>query len=203
MTESVRLPFVADGDRDKSTLRGLVQTIIGQPIHTEFSQWMHLHNAGHGYDRKLKFSEGLARSNRLQGVVGVVDQDRAGKHERRRPLIGARAALRLGGILTPIAIGVADPHVCVWLLDDPAAVRQGLELSSNHAVPNVRKSASPKGTLDQLIQSSRFAKADIREPLTSIAALIDGRRCNHARETGFAAFCDGCRHELGDCVPGA
>ena len=113
--------FVSDGPRDEASLPGLVQNILRQTVAAEFSAWAHLRNPGKGFDRKLRFATALTRSKKLSGLVAVADRDDDHKNLRRKSLEASREQLRREGEILPIAVGVADPHVDVWLLDDATA----------------------------------------------------------------------------------
>ncbi len=188
--------IVADGPRDEASLPPLIETILGRKINVEFESWVRIHHrgSGRGYGRKLRFSIAHARSHGMKGLVAVVDRDKDRAGHRERDLKTTRDEERQAGRQFPIALGVADPHVDVWLLDDPVAVRQGLGLSSDAEIINIRRAKVPKDELDKLIKPNEFAQ--IVDALKAIAKRVDPDRCGHANQTGFAPFADDCCREL-------
>ena len=194
----MKVLIVADGPRDEASLPPLIDTILGRPIEVAFQSWGRLHLMGskRGYGPKLLFSVGQARSRGVAGLVAVVDRDKDSAGLRGHDLRTARDAERQAGRSFPIALGVANPHVDVWLLDDPVAVRQGLDLPSDAEVINIRRTKAPKDELDKLIKPNEFP--EIADALNAIAAQVDPKRCAHANKTGFASFADDCRRELAD-----
>ncbi len=193
----MKLLIVADGARDEASLPPLIESILGRPIEFEFKPWGRLHHEGsqRGYGRKLAYSIGQARSRRADGLVAVVDRDKDRSGQRGRDLTEAREAERQSGReIFPTVLGVADPHVDVWLLDDPVAVRQGLGLSSDAEIINVRREKDPKGELDKRIGAKN--DRDRMETLKAIAAQVSPKRCAHASETGLKSFVEDCQREL-------
>ena len=197
----MKVLIVADGPRDEASLPPLIETILGRQIEPEFEPWVRLHrmDGKHGYGRHLLFSIGQARIRGMVGLVAIVDRDKDRKGHRGRDLRNARDAERNSGRQFPTALGVADPHVDVWLLDDPVAVRQGLGLGSDAEIVNVRRTKDPKGELDNLIRTNEDHQN--LDALKAIAARVDAKRCAHASETGFDSFVKDCHGELAN-LPG-
>lgn len=191
----MKLLIVADGPRDEVTLPPLLKTILNHSVECEFEAWGRLHQrgSGRGYDRKLKFAIKQARSRGKVGLIAVVDRDKDRSDARGRDLKQARDNERATAPAYPTALGVADPHVDVWLLDDAVAVRKSLGINAATDVPNVRQSRNPKAELDKLIDT---AGGDRMNALRLIAEQLDVIGCMHARETGFADFVQECRREL-------
>ena len=200
----MKLMYVSDGPRDEATLPGLVATILGGelPPH-EFSEWARVRHpnreemASRGYERKLQFAVQLASSKGCQGVVAVADRDRDSRGERKKALLSTKHKLTESGHQTHVAIGVADPHVDVWLLDDPKAVREALGFAPDHELNSVHKVKSPKDYLNNEISNSPLPVENISEPLRRIASYVQLSRCNHAATTGFQEFVDSCRRAFG------
>lgn len=192
----MNLLFVADGPRDEGSLLGLVQKILGKVVSAKFSAWVHLRNSGRGFEKKLRFALALTRSQKLHGMVAAVDRDRDRKNQRRLALKDCRSVLRGNGERLPIVLGVADPHVDVWLLDDPTAVRAGLGFSTDHNVPNALRVSEPKSALNEFISNSPIRDDDIRVPLSRIAEQVRIERCLHADKTGYAEFHSDCLNEF-------
>ena len=178
--------FVGDGARDEATVPPLVRTILQIDFSTLFQPWARLHAAERrgrpgrrlrGYGRKLLYA-----------------------------IRAARAADRQQAPSLPTALGEAKPHAEAWLLDDPAAVREALELPGNAPIPSVRQSRHPKDTLHGLWERSPRRKAGPEEReiavLQDIARRVDSTRCAHRRQTGFQAFVTEVRHELGGLAGG-
>ena len=191
----MKVLIVADGPRDAASLPPLLNVILGRAVDCQFDSWIHIHRegSGRGYNKKLSFAVGQVRSRGLDGLVAVVDRDKDRVGHRAKELRSTRETNRQHGVLLPTALGVADPYVDAWLLDDPVAVREGLGLNPNVDVINLRKAKNPKAELDCLIHDSDLK---LLEALRAIADKLQPGRCVHAKETGFAAFADDCRQEL-------
>lgn len=191
----MNLFIVADGPRDEATLPELVNRILPQDVHAEFSPWPRLHKVGTepDYTRKLRYAIMQARKRLLHGVVAVVDRDSDRAHERRRALRNARQEARHMGENLPCAIGVAVPHVDVWLLDDATAVCAALRLPEATDIPSVRGDADPKATLSGLIAVAELPNLPT---LTEIASQVEPDRCMQRNRTGFAEFVEECIEEL-------
>lgn len=192
----MKVLIVADGPRDEASLPPLLNVILNRTVECEFESWARIHHrgCGRGYDKKLRFSVGQARSRGLDGLVAVVDRDKDKAGHRANELRSTRHADRQQGKCFPTALGVAEPHVDAWLLDDPAAVREGLGLELNTEVISVHRTKDPKAELDRLVRDSELV--DLLEALGAIAAKVQPIRCNHAKATGFEWFAEDCRKEF-------
>jgi hypothetical protein len=201
----IRLRIVGDGERDAATLPPLVKNILGTNFTAHASSWPRLHRGekkikgydlkGHGL--KLVYLLTEARQARFDGVVATIDADEPTRSEKLKQLKLAREADRSRAAPLPVALGEAIPHNEAWLLDDPVAVREGLHLPVGAPIPNVRECADPKPTLEELHrQSPRAAEAPLAV-WPDIAARVNATRCNHKQETGFAAFAEEVKVELG------
>jgi hypothetical protein len=196
------LLFVGDGPRDEAMLPPMVSNILDVelPPHAEFLPWnMRFHDRPgkpKGYGRKLEYAVRRAISHRKNGLVAVADRDKAAGRERLKELQRAREQERAKGTELPIALGEAVPHPDAWLLDDPVAVRQGLSLPADCAIPTVRKVASPKDTLNAPIAKNPDSD-DTMTSLSDIARHWRLDRCCHQKETGLAAFFEDVHRELG------
>ncbi len=93
-------------------------------------------------------------------------------------------------------MGEADPHADVWLLDDPVAVREALELQHDVIIPNVSKSYCPKEDLNALIGGSKYRDAERMATLSAIARYVNKDRSVHREETGFARFVEEVKREF-------
>ena len=203
----IRLFFIGDGERDHASVPPLVETLLGTQIDAKTASWskLRLHSGkkmgcSAKFARRLLYAMDLARRRKIPGVVATLDQDRTKRGERLGQLKQAREADTLA---PPTAIGVADPHVDVWLLDDEKAVREGLGLPADHAVPSAVKVGSPKDALLELhAQGSRSAEQPV-DALPHIAKHVQLKRCPHAKETGFEAFVADLQNHLGPLVPGS
>ena len=191
----MKVLLVADGPRDEASLPPVLAVILNRRVDCEFESWARIHRSGsgRGYDRKLQFSVGQARSRGLNGLVAVVDRDKDRAGDRAKELRSTRESDRRNGLFFPTALGVAAPHVDVWLLDDPVAVREGLGLDPTTEVINVRKAQDPKAELDRLIHDSELKHLDA---LSAIANGLQPSRCVHAKETGFESFSEDCCREF-------
>ena len=88
----------------------------------------------------------------------------------------------------PTALGEAVPNGDAWLLDDPLAICDALQLDRDTAIPVVTKVRDPKPELDGIIAQSSRAGEDLLQVLATIAGLVRPKRCRHASDTGFEAF---------------
>lgn len=177
--------IVGDGDRDESILPHIVRGILNRPVESQFQVWPRLHRGS--YERKLRFAVLEAKEDRAEGLVAVVDADRDGK-TRLASLRTSRTHQRHAAESLPIAVGMADPHLEVWLLDDSLAVRDGLTLPATQRIPNVRDVEVPKDVLTSMIHASPMSARGDRECLGSIASRVLISRCAHAGETGLGSF---------------
>jgi len=195
----MQLLFVGDGFRDEVVLPKIVRKAAPQAQSDKpdkFRAWttgLRLHR-GSGYQRKLRLAIQIARDNELDGVVAVVDRDRANRGERLAKLTKGRELDRANLAVNPlpVAIGEANPHAEAWLLDDLNSVRQVLSLDSTVSVP---KCKDPKETLHQLISQHAENETEI-DILSRIAEALDPQRCRHAKETGLEGFLEDVRAEL-------
>lgn len=196
----IRLLFVGDGERDAVTNPHLVKVITGADVEGDHRAWKELRLAGGGNGRKLKFAIRQARDAKMDGVVACVDQDKSPAGERLRDLVNARKEDREKEVVLPTALGCANPHAEAWLLDDAVAVRAVLQLDNMIAIPTIRRVDSPKEELHRLqVQSPRAG--DLRRAiLGEIAQALVPKRCQHVKQTGFAAFVDEIKHEIGPLV---
>ena len=189
------LHFIVDGKRDKGIMPRLVEGILGTEIQGVSRAWFHLRGRS-GYKRKLQFGMISARLRCASGVVATVDTDKQEEGKRLKVLRSARQELRNQGESLPVALGEASPHAESWLLDDPKAVREALQLPSDTMIPTVRDARSPKQALDAIIEASpRNGKpADV---LPDIARRVNLKRCAHSKETGFEFFVKDVQGEIG------
>jgi hypothetical protein len=195
----IRLMLAADGDRDDASIPPIIERVLGSQVEVTTLPWKskRLNNAGHGYVRKLKFMIRVARDERADGLIAVIDCDNHKKQERLREMAAAREEERNRPNSVPTALGEANPHVDAWLLDSPQAIRQALGLPNNAEIVNVLRSRYPKDSLDELIRGSASADDLPWNSLRAIAQLVDPDRCVHSKETGLRAFVEEIKTELG------
>lgn len=198
----IRLSLLADGPRDHATLPLLLATILGRQIAVAGAhEWKGLRLAGGGNARKVAFAMRQAIDEGAAGLVVTADQDANPPRKKLRELRDARDAERGKpgpAAILPVAIGEARPHAEAWLLDDAVAIREGLRLASDHAVPSVRTVSYPKDTIDEL--DGLGEHPDDERPidrLMRIATACDPTRCKNAKETGLHDFVDDVKQELG------
>jgi hypothetical protein len=199
----IRVHFVGDGERDAATVPHLVRNILRIEIHETTTHWPRLNSAGTGFPKKLRFAMKQTIDAAADGLVAVVDRDKAEKRSRLKELQAGRAEWRANVIAPPLptALGEASPHGDAWLLDDPAAIRQALELADDVEIKTVRKTKEPKTTLNELIKGSKYRnEKDIKIVLADIARLVDHQRCAHRDETGFGEFVKDLIAEFGHFV---
>lgn len=196
---TLRLSFVGDGPRDHATVPPLVAAALGAEVEVAAAHpWSRL--SGGGYARKLAFAVRQALDEESQGLVVTVDQDRDAPRKRLRVLIEGREAVRSKpgrAALLPTALGEARPHAEAWLLDDAEAVRGGLGFEPGRHVKTVRDTKSPKDELDLLLGDVLADEERAIDCLVRIARGVQADRCQHAKETGFEAFVEELRRELG------
>lgn len=182
---------VGDGPRDQSALPNLVCTILGSNVDSRYDDWHHVtHLRGKGsiYARKLKYLTRRARADEFGALVIVVDTDKSKPREKLRALRSGRDDDRQNNPPFPTALGEANPHFDVWLLDDAVAVREGLGLSNDFDIPNAIKVDYPKDSLSELVEHSSIDFSEVSDALGEIARRLSSDRCVHRKETGFAAF---------------
>ena len=191
----IRLLALGDGVRDAAMTPALVEHLLGARFEWRFEPWRRLH--GKGYENKLLFALVQARDDGQAGVVATVDRDNSSSDERLRELQQGRERDRTDRPALPAALGCADPHAEAWLLDDPVAVREVLDLPPTAPVANVRKVSYPKHEVERLHAGSSRSHEQPRMICAEIAARLDPARCAHAGETGLAAFVTDVQVELG------
>lgn len=190
---------VGDGPRDSAALPALVLRMLSNRVPFQFVDWhnyTHLIGRGKGtiYSKKVKYFTRVAKDRDCLGLVVVTDTDR-GKHgEKLQELRKGRSEEREKNVPFPTALGEANPHFDVWLLDDSHAVAITLSLPPNR-IPNIRNCSSPKDSLTKLIEEARLS-ADLSDSLRKIAEVVEPSRCVHSKETGFHEFTFEVRVEL-------
>lgn len=199
----IRLHFVVDGPRDYRVIPKLVEHLLDAAVAPTCAAWARLHApraAGRrrirGLHQKLLYAIRQARDQGATGLVATVDRDKTPK-PRLKTLKAARDHERAHHPTFPAALGEANPHAEAWLLDDPVAVREALNLARDTEIPPVTRTKSPKNALDDLIANSPPSPGDHLDVLADIAEQLDATRCAHTRKTGFHAFAEEVRTELG------
>lgn len=190
---------VGDGPRDQSALPNLVCAILGLNVDSRYDDWHHvryLRGKGTIHARKLKYLTRRARADDFTALVIVVDTDKLPPREKLRDLRDGRADDRQKSPPLPTALGEANPHFDVWLLDDPVAVRQALGYPKDTRVPNAAKVDNPKDELSKLVEQGPKDFSQVSDALGEIARRISLERCVHRKETGFASFQNDVSHEI-------
>jgi hypothetical protein len=196
----IALYIVGDGPRDHVALLPFLQRVLEIQVRPalEPTQWKHLRqHKGTGFDRKLLLALRQARDARADGLVAMLDQDNAPRQERLRNLLQTREQVRNTGETHPIALGQATPHGEAWLLDDHVAVQRGLRLPANARIPAVIHVNSPKAELERRGKESCRCDDPIMAVLADIAQEVDPSRCRHRKQTGFQAWVEDVKRELG------
>ena len=201
MSADLPLPLylVCDGSRDHAAVCRLLERVLGRPITPDCQTWLRLHSrgSGRGYGRKLKYSVRQAISRGQARVVATMDQDNSERREKLRELQAAREEDRRTGKILPTALGEAAPHFEAWLLDDAVAVREGLGLRGDAAVPSLKRIKQPKAELDAIFRREvtdwHGREAEL---MAAIADKLEVSRCLHAKQTGLEAFVDDVVNEL-------
>lgn len=184
---------VGDGPRDAVALPDVVLNLLGLDVPTVYSNWHHvsyLKGRGSAYTRKLKYLTRRALDRGCGGLAVVVDADKSPRREKLRELHRGRDEDRSSNPAFPTALGEAIPHFDAWLLDDPVAVRKGLNFGGDVEVPNAVKVDSPKKVLSKLIRACPLDDTDDSEILGEVARCLCRKRCVHAKKTGFENFCN-------------
>jgi hypothetical protein len=182
---------VGDGSRDQTALPNLVCRILDASVESRFDDWHQVRvraQRGTIYARKLKYLTRRARADSFAALAIVVDTDKSSARDKLRQLRAGRDEDRQELPPFPTALGEANPHFDVWLLDDSVAVRTALGLARDCHVPNAVKTDYPKDTLTELIEQSTVDFAQISDALGEIARHLSSERCVHCKETGFATF---------------
>jgi len=182
---------VGDGPRDQKALPNLICRILETKVETRYDDWhevRHLRGKGSIYERKLKYLTRRARADKLSALAIVVDTDRSPAREKVRQLRTGRDDDRQKNPPFPTALGEANPHFDVWLLDDPVAVRQALGLANDFDMPNAVKVDNPKDDISKLVETSPKDFSQVSEALGEIAQHVSSKRCVHRNRTGVAAF---------------
>jgi len=144
----------------------------------------------------LKYLTRRARADKFAALAIVVDTDKSPPREKLRHLRTGRDEDRQNNPPFPTALGEANPHFDVWLLDDAVAIRKALQLPGDFPVPNAVKTEYPKHTLSGLIEQSRIDFARISDALGDIAQHVSPARCVHSSDTGFATFEEDVQDEI-------
>jgi hypothetical protein len=182
----------------------LTHKLCGKPNRMRVKTKVLFSLQGKGLPEKVKFAKRQAFYNRgTQAVVFVRDSE-GGEKE----LSETKAAMEKGrdaeGLSIPMAIGVAHPCIESWLLTDAAAIRRGLELSSNPTVPDKPESLpapcmsrknNPKAALVRAAGSAKKElsakeKDKIARAMNDLGLLE--RRC----PLGFAPFAEEVRKRI-------
>lgn len=191
---------IGDGPRDQVALPVLICRILDANTATRYDDWHRVrvyHQKGTIYARKLKYLTRRARADGFIALAIVVDTDKAPPRDRLRDLRRGREEDRQGNPPFPTALGEANPHFDVWLLDDTVAVREALQLAADFHVPNAAKAAYPKDALSELIQHSQMTSLPVSEIVGEIARHLVPERCVHRKETGFFTFIKDVGDEIG------
>lgn len=190
---------VGDGPRDQSALPNLVCRILEANVDTEYNDWhdiRYLKGKGSIYARKLKYLTRRARADDFVALAIVVDTDKSQRKDKLRELREGREDDRQQNPPFPTAVGEANPHFDVWLLDDAVAVRDALGLAGDCQIPNAIKIDNPKAALTELINQSEIEFEHVSDALAEIAQRLTVNRCVHHKETGFGDFEQDVRDEI-------
>jgi hypothetical protein len=123
----IHVHLVVDGPRDAATLPKMVSKILQTEFKTTAKHWADIRLHGRsGYVRKVRFATRQARDLSADGLVAVVHSDKDPK--RIGELRKGRDEERIATPPFPTALGQAVPQGEAWLLDDPKAIREALNL---------------------------------------------------------------------------
>ena len=187
----MRILVVGDGPRDQHALPNLVRAILKSDVEARYDDWhrvTYLRGKGSIYARKVKYLARRARVDGFSALAIVTDTDKSLARDKLRQLRAGRDEDRQTNPPFPTALGEANPHFDVWLLDDAVAVRNGLRLPSETPIPNSAKSSDPKNDLNLLIAGSPRESDDFALVLGDIASHLKVDRCPHRKENGLATF---------------
>lgn len=204
--------LAGDGERDHIMIPPLLESLLGVRIHlVEFRAWSKIqlsnkHRTNKGYEVKLAslIQSALIRDP-IPVVVATVDTDSDPLGEKRKKLEGVLAAEEVVRDQKVIVIvGEANPHAEAWLLADPQAIREALELHEDCPIPAIRASNYPKNDLNALRDQSRYHKEPLKDWLARVAGCVRSHRCTAKKDTGFDAFeshVQTARSQIGSCPP--
>lgn len=198
-----RILVVGDGPRDRKALPNLICRILGTHVETRYDDWHYVRvhaQKGTIYARKLKYLTRRACADNFAGLAIVVDTDKSPPRDKLRELHVGRDEERLRNPHFPTALGEANPHFDVWLLDDAVAVRVALGLRADFPVPNSIKTDYPKDAISELIAQSEIDFEQIADALGEIAHHLSSERCVHRKQTGFATFEEDVSREIAPVV---
>ena len=185
-----RLLCVGDGERDRTVLPALVESLLGEQIETFYEDWRQQRSprGGRGFDAKVMAALDTVVRFGLDGLVAVLDRDTAPPFDRLRDARAGRARhrRRFPSAPSPAALGEAAPHFESWLLDDEQAVKVVLAIAPGVRIPLPHRCRSPKVELERLIADA--GRPDRDDAKAEIAAGIDPARCRRGKRTGFADF---------------
>ena len=146
------------------------------------------------FAQKVRFAKRQARLNGAAAAAFVVDSD--GDLPARRDEMEKGRRMEPGDF--PLALGVAHPCIEAWLLADATAIRRGLDLSSNPAVPSEPESLpapcedrrnNPKTGLAALAGAAK-RELSVADKERIAAAMNDMALVRARCPLGFAPFAD-------------
>ncbi|UCE61500.1 MAG: hypothetical protein JSU63_07075 [Phycisphaerales bacterium] len=194
----MHLLFVGDGPRDAATVPILVKRILNATIEPVSCSWHSVRVKG--YKRKVLYMIRRVRDQGADGLVATLDADKERKGRRLREMCKGRDADREKYAPVRTALGEAAPHGEAWLLQDPVAVREGMELPNEVQIPSLRKTKDPKEALHRLLATSPRSEDRPVHVWADIAGLVQPERYKFKKNTGFGTFEKDVRDELGPLV---
>ncbi len=147
----------------------------------------------HGYAGKVLAAMTEADIEGFDGLIFVMDRDR--DTDRLSELRSGLQAAREAEIPIPTALGLCIETVEAWLLADPAAVAEVLEVPKDQIPPNPEKldgkessGQHPKDIIALLIEKSPKEDLDLGQVYGDIAESADLDTVAKACPKGFAAY---------------
>jgi hypothetical protein len=204
--------LAGDGERDRIMIPPLLESLFGVRVDlVEFRAWSKIElsrkqRTNKGYEAKLiSLVQSALIRNPKPLVVATVDTDSDKLGEKRRRLeatLASEEIVRQQQVI--VIVGEANPHAEAWLLADPQAIREALDLDQDCSIPTIRASKYPKDDLDALCDQSRYHKEPLDYWLTRVARCVRGNRCTAKNQTGFDAFethVQAALSRIGPCPP--
>ena len=148
----IQVTFVGDGERDAATVPHLASSILGIPIEAKCVHWARLNSAGTGYPRKLRFAIVQSIDAEAEGLVAVVDRDKAKERSRLRELQAERSTIVMPGGTSP-SPSAKRPLMAThgyWMT--PPRFEKPLKSTTTAAITSVRRTKDPKTNLNELHQ---------------------------------------------------
>jgi hypothetical protein len=177
----MKLLFLGEGKNDADIVPILVRQTLGSPFEPTSKRWTDYQTHGKlGFRKKLKLAAFNARQ--FDGMIATLDADNDLKG-RKNQLLQGQTEIKEKDPNILVSIGIANPELEAWLLDDHNAVKAGLQLAADTEVVAPGKCQDVKVALDKLI-----GERDRRSSLIAIAERVTLKDSRSPKITGFEDF---------------